>query len=235
MKKITIVSAASFIFLLICSIVARVTQGWFAKFPAPLIIGVVILAISGIIALIIKDKTPVNIFCAVLSAIAFGFIIRSWYILRSLDNPLYVTVLISLGAVVYLWIYFALIRIPPVRESAGITTAVTALYVIISIVIYILLVVKTDTTFVSTVGFYAFIEISFIFAMSLEVNNHEELIRNLTLSTYSVLAVAVIVAVIGLMAAAGDGDCDCDCGGCDGCDCCDGIDCSSGSKKKKKR
>ena len=78
------------------------------------------------------------------------------------------------------------------------------------------------------------IAISFIFAMSLEVNNHDELIRNLTLSTYSVLAVAVIVAVIGLMAAAGDGDCDCDCGGCDGCDCCDGIDCSSGSKKKKK-
>ena len=63
---------------------------------------------------------------------------------------------------------------------------------------------STATEFVSTIGFYAFIEASFIFAMSLEVNNKEELIRNLTLSTYSVFAVAIIVAVIGIMAAAGD-------------------------------
>ena len=239
MKKITIVSAASFLFLFICSLVARFTKVFFAgyKMTLPLVIGVVILAISGIIALIIRERTRVNVFCFVLSAVAMGFILRAWYILRDLDNSIFITVLISLGAVVYLWIYFALIHIPVVKESAGVTAAVTALYLLISVIIYIFLVVRTDTNFVSTVGYYAFIEISFIFAMSFEVNDRDELIRNLTLSTYSVLIVAIIVAVIALMAAAGDGDCDCDCGGCDGC--CDGCDCPSGSdgakSSKKKR
>ena len=126
--------------------------------------------------------------------------------------------LISLGAVVYLWIYFALIRIPIIKESAGATVAVTALYTVISILVYVLLVLGTKTTFVSTVGFYAFIELSFIFAMSLEVNNRDELIRNLTISTYSVLIVAIVVIVVALVMASGEGDCDCsdcDCGGCD--------------------
>ncbi|MBQ9750435.1 MAG: hypothetical protein IJV87_07660 [Clostridia bacterium] len=235
MKKITLVSLASFIFLMICSLVARFTKGLFSgyKMSLPLIIGIVILAVSGIIALIIRDNTKVNVFCFILSAIAMGFIMRAWYILRDLDNSIFITALISLGAVVYLWIYFALIRIPVIKESAGATVAVSALYVIISIVVYILLVLKTETNFVSTVGYYAFIELSFIFAMSFEVNNNEELVRNLTLSTYSVFVVAAIVGVIALMAAAGDGDCDCDCGGCDG-SCCDCGD-SGSSKPRKKR
>lgn len=238
MKKITIVSLTSFIFLLLCSAVAKLTEGVFADFKTPLIIGAAILALSGILAFIVRETTPVNIFCAVLSAVAMGFILRSWYILRGLENSILIMALISLGAVVYLWIYFALIRIPCVRESAGVTVAITALYVVISIVIYILLVLCTKTTFVSTVGFYAFLEISFIFAMSLEVNDTDELIRNLTLSTYSVLAVAVIVAVFAIMAMAGDGDCDCDCGGCecvDLCDCCEGVETPAKRASKRKK
>lgn len=241
MKKITVVSAASFLFLLICSLVARLSKGLFigCKASLPLIIGIAILAISGIIALIVRERTKVNLFCFALSAVAMGFIMRSWYILRDLDNSIFITLLISLGAVVYLWIYFALIHIPVVKESAGVTVAVSVLYVVISIVIYVILVMKTETSFVSTAGFYAFMEISFIFAMSMEVNDNEELIRNLTLSTYSVFVVAAIVAVFALMAASGSGDCDCDCGGCD-CDCPDGCDCGGSdsakhAKKKKRR
>lgn len=236
MKKITIVSAASFVFLLICSLVARFSRGFFQGYWPPLLIGVGILVVSGIIALIVRESTPVNILCFGLSAIAMGLIIQAWYVLRSLENPIFITALISLGAVVYLWLYFALIHIPVVKESAGVSVAVTALYIIISVIIYVILVLRTETNFVSTVGFYAFIEISFIFAMSFEINSRDELIRNLTLSTYSVFVVAIIVAVIALMAAAGDGDCDCDCGGCDGC--CDGLDCASdigGSKVSKRK
>ena len=85
-------------------------------------------------------------------------------------------------------------------------------------------------------GYYAIMELSFIFAMSFEVNDKDELIRNLTLSTYSVLIVAIIVLVIALIAAAGGDGCDCVCGGCDcdGCDC-DGCDCGSGSSSGKKK
>ena len=233
MKKITIVSAVSFIFLLICSIVAKLTMHAFDSYITPLIIGVSILAISGIIALIVRERPQINIFCAILSAIAMGFILRSWYILRGLENSILTMLLISLGAVVYLWIYFALIRLPVIKESAGVTVAVTVLYAIISLVIYLLLVFGTKTNFVSTVGFYAILEFSFIFAMSFEVNDNNELIRNLTLSTYSVFAVAIIVAVIALMAA-GDGDCDCDCGGCDCVGCEDCFSSSNSSRRKKK-
>ena len=235
MKKITVVSFASFVFLVICSVVARVTGALFDNFGLPLGIGVGILAVSGIIALIVRESRRVNIFCFALSAVAMGFVMRAWYILRGLNNSIFVTLLISFGAVVYLWFFFALIRIPPIKKSAGLTTVVTALYILISVVIYVLLVVYTRTNFVSTVGFYAFIEISFIFAMSLEVNSRDELIRNLTLSTYSVFVVAIIVAVFALMAAAGDGDCDCDCGGCECC--ADGLDCSGdiGEAKRTKK
>ena len=224
MKKITIVSAASFIFLSICSLVAWISAPFFSEYSRPLILGVSVLAVSGLIAFIVREKCETNILCAVLSAVAMGLVLRAWYILRGLENPLAVMLLISLGAVVYLWIYFALIRITVIRESAGATAAVTALYVAVSVLIYILLVLGTKTSFVSTVGFYAFIELSFIFAMSLEVNDRGELIRNLTLSTYSVLIVAIIVAFFALVVASGEGDCDCDCGGCD---------CPGGNESKK--
>ena len=230
MKKITVVSLVSFLFLFICSVVAKLCANWFDSYTAPLWIGLAILAISGIIALIVRDNIGVNIFCSVLSAIAMGIIIRSWYILRGLENSILIMTLISLGAVLYLWVYFAIIRIPPIRESAGITVAVTVLYAIVSIVIYILLVLNTKTNFVSTVGYYAILEFAFIFAMSFEVNDTRELVRNLTLSTYSVLIVAIIVGVIAL-AAAGGGDCDCDCGGCD----CDGSCCDCGGGNNSTR
>ena len=229
MKKISIVSAVSLLFLIVCSAVAKLTVNFFDSYPTPLIIGLSVLTASGLLALIVRDKTPVNILCSALSAIAMGFIIRSWYILRGIENSLVLMLLISLGAVVYLWIYFALIRIPVVKESAGVTIAVSVLYAIISLVIYLLLVFRTETTFVSTVGFYAILELSFIFAMSFEVNDHHELIRNLTLSTYSVLIVAIIVIVFALMASGGD--CDCDCGGCD----CGGCDCGDGGGKTTKK
>ena len=230
MKKITIVSAVSFLFLLVSSIVARITLNVFDNVKTPLMLGVFILALSGLMALIVRESTAVNITCATLSAIAMGFVVRAWYILRGLENSIIIMALISLGAVVYLWIYFAIIRIPVIKESQGVTVAITALYVVLSIVIYLLLVFGTETNFVSTIGFYAFIELSFIFAMSLEVNDNKELIRNLTISTYSVFIVAIVVAVFAL--AASGGDCDCDCGGCD-CDGCGGE--TKKSKRKTKR
>ncbi len=231
MKKITVVSLVSFIFLFICSFVARLTVYSFAGYKAPLAIGLILLAASGILALIVRESTPVNIFCSVLSAIAMGIIMRAWYVLRGLDPSLAVTTLISLGAVIYLWVYFALIRIPVIKESRGVTVAVTVLYALFTLAIYLLLVFNTKTDFVSTVGYYAILELSFIFAMSFEVNDRDELIRNLTLSTYSVFVVAAIVAVFALMAAAGGDGCDCDCDGCDCCDCGGG----EGSKKSKRK
>ena len=52
MKKITIVSAVSFLFLLVCSIVTRITLNVFDSVKTPLMIGVFILTFSGLMALI---------------------------------------------------------------------------------------------------------------------------------------------------------------------------------------
>ncbi len=239
MKKITLVSVFSFVFLLACSLVARFTEALFSSYIPPLIIGASLLLVSGIIALIIRENNAVNIFCFSLSAISCGFLIRAWYILRNLQNSIGIMVIISLVCVLYLWIIFAIIRIPVIRKKPKLSGILIAFCMLLSIIVYIILIIRTRTTFLSTLGYYMFIEFSFIFAMSLEAGSKEELIRNLTLSSYSVLAVAIIVVIFALMAASGDGDCDCDCGD-GGCDICDGCDCADDmsefrQKRKQKR
>ncbi len=238
MKRISIVSLASFIFLMLSSVVALVTKTIFSEAKWALVAGCATLIVSGVLALIIRENVAVNVVCFFISSVAMGLLIRAWYILRGLENSFLTMVLISLLLVAYLWLYFAISRIPFIRGSRTGMIIFSAVFVVLSVVAYIILVNKTETTYLSTIGYYAIIELGFIFAMSLEARDRDELIRNLTLSTYSVFVVAVIVAVFVIIAAlGGDGlDCDCDCGG----DCCECCDCSDpgldfGSSKKKKR
>jgi hypothetical protein len=244
MKKITIVSLASFLFLFLCSAVAILTRGVFESAVVALITGVVILAISGILAFAVKENVGVNIACFLISSVAMGVLMRAWYINRGFNNSLSLMLTVSLVTVLYLWVFFAISRIPFIRNSGAAYAVYCAIFVILSVVGYLVVMTKTETTYVSTFGYYMIIELAFIFAMSLEVHTPEELIRNLTLSTYSVLIVAIIAGVVILVAAAGGDGCDCDCGdGCgDCCDCCDGCgrgadlnpgDGNSMAKKKK--
>ena len=242
MKKITLVSLASFLFLILASSVAVLTRGAFGKSNDEAIraacIGIGILIASGVLALIIRSNNYTNIICFFVNAVAMGILIRAWYIFRGFDNTFFTMLIVSLATVLYLWVFFALTKIPFVHRSKAAYTLLCVLYVILSAVLYIIAVAKTHTTYLSTFGYYMIIELAFIFAMSLEVNEPGELIRNLTLSTYSIfLAVIIGAVVIIAVAAGGDGDCDCDCGP-DGCECCcDGLDCydgTTGQKKKKK-
>jgi len=236
MKKISIVSLASFVFLLLCSTVAVALKNAFSDALTALIVGVVILIVSGVLAFVLKENTKVNILCFLLSSVAMGVLIRAWYINRGFDNSFAVMTFISLGAVLYLWVFFALSKIPFIHKSKAAYTCLCVIYAVLSGVFYFLVMLNTETTFVSTCGYYMIIELAFIFAMSLEVNNREELIRNLALSTYSVFIVAIIAGVV-IVAALAGGDCDCDCGA-DGCcepDCCDCIDCFDTDKKRKKK
>lgn len=235
MKRISIVSLASFIFLMISSVVALATKSIFTDAVYALVAGCITLIISGVLALIIRENVAINVVCFFISSVAMGMLIRSWYILRGLENGIFTMLLISLSLVAYLWLYFAISRIPFIRGSRTGMIVFSAVFVVLSLVAYIILVNKTETTYLSTLGYYAIIELGFIFAMSLEARTREDLIRNLTLSTYSVFVVAIIVAVFVIIAAlGGDGlDCDCDCGG-DCCDCGDpGLDFSSSKKKNK--
>jgi hypothetical protein len=236
MKKISIASLASFIFLMCASAVALISKFIFKDALTSLIVGGIILLMSGILAFVMKDKTPTNIVCFFISSIAMGLFIRSWYILRGLENGIGTMALVSLSLVLYLWLFFAFTRIPLIRHSKTAFIIFSILFVAASIGIYVFLVSNTNTTYLSTIGYYAIIELGFIFAMSLEAHTREDLIRNLALSTYSVLIVGIIVAVFLVIALlGGDGlDCDCDCGGDCCCDSCDiGGDLPSTKKKKK--
>ena len=194
--------------------------------------GLGLLIASGVASLFTKDVIRLNILCFAVSAVAMGILIRAWYIVRGLDNGITTMCLVSLATVLYLWIFFALSRIPFFRSSQLAYTMFVIFFVIISAAAYFAVMFSTDTSFVSTFGFYMIIELGFIFAMMLEVKSNRELITNITHSTYSIFIVAIVVGIFVLIAVAGgDGcDCDCDCGGCEGCDC---GGCDSGKRKNK--
>jgi hypothetical protein len=241
MKKITIVSLASLVFLLLCSLVEQIISPFMSNQILALVLGIGVLIASGILALCVRESRVVNIICFLLSSAAMGFLIRAWYVNRGFNNSFSLMALISLAAVLYLWCFFALSKIPFIHKSKAAYAILCIAYAILSLVLYLIVMLNTKTTYVSTFGYYMIIELAFIFAMSLEVNNTDELIRNLTLSTYSVLIVAIIAAVVILIAAAGGDGCDCDCApdGC--CECFDGCgDCnlggdSKGAKKEKEK
>ncbi len=233
LRKTFTVTVGSFVFLLVCSSVAYFTNGFIvsvSRLDNILIllgIGVGILLVSGITAAFIGENIPLNIICSLLSAIALGFCICAWHTLRGLENDFYVLVLVSLAAAGYLWIYFLLSKISIFEEHL---IMYTVLFLLLSIGAYIPIVLLTRTTFLSTFGYYMLIELAFVYAVFSNSGGSRSLLRDFTLSTYSVFGVAVIVAVAAVLClAGGGGDCDCDCSDC--CDCCD----CAGSHDKKKR
>ncbi len=222
MKKIIYVSIGSVIFLVMSSIVAYFLRYMnYETALAPLVIGLIILIISGIFAYGIKDADyKLNIIPFILSSVSLGFLIKSWYIYRNFDNTLLTMIIVSLLCIVYLWFFYGLAQIPFIEKHIEISLI---LYIILSLIIYILVVIFTKTTYVSTFGYYMIIEIAFIFALCNPVKNTTELIRNLTISTYSVVIVAIIIIIIML---SGEGI-DCDLSGLD-------FSISSPNDKKKK-
>ncbi len=237
MKKISIVSSFAFGFLAVASVVAYLLRFLASDVWLPIVIGVLLLVISGLLAFFAKKSIPFNAACSMISAVALGFLIRAWYINRGFDNPLWMMLLVSLAAVGYLWIFFLLSRIPIFKAHPKLFAIPC---VILSAIGYAVVVFTTVTTFVSTFGYYMLVVIAFIFAMCRSAAEPRELVRAMTLSTYSLFAVAVIVAVF---AALGDGDfdfdLDFDLDFGDGAEIAegvlDGIDVSTISEKKNKK
>ena len=194
MKKITIVSVLSFIFLITCSFVEYLLRNYeFEKSITPLLFGFLILAISGIVSLIAKKDLYLNIICFLLNSIALGFCLRSWYMFRSFDNPFWIVVLISLACVIYLLIFYFLLYIPFFDKhfKAYIWT-----FIITTFVVYLIVMIFTKTTFVSTFGYFVIIEISFIFSMCKRNDSFVELFRNIALSSFCVLIIAIIMLLL---------------------------------------
>ena len=200
MKKITVVSIVSILFLCLSSLV-----GYFLRYLDTdsawlmLGIGVGIGIISASCAGILKKYKFTNYLCLILSSIALGFMIRAWYIYRGFDNKWWVMILTSISCAIYLWVYYLLLHIPCFKNHS---TGFTIIFVIISLIAYLFIMGFTKTTFVSTFGYYMIIEIGFIFALIKDSNSNVKLLRNMVMSSYAIFIVAFIIFIILL---AGDG------------------------------
>ena len=206
MKKTSFVTLMSFVFLTISSLVAYFLRYINSAEPKTfLIAGVVIIAVSGIISLFLETQIIPNSICFVLSGISLGCLIRAWYLLRGFDNSLLTMLLVSVACLVYLWIFFFIGSIPLFKKHQMIYFWIM---LALTIVAYVLVILYTKTTFVSTFGFYMIIEAAFTFALLTGQDNSSlaETFRRITISTYSVLIVAIIVFI----ACISDGDIDLD-------------------------
>lgn len=200
MKKITFVSLMSFLFLSLCSLFEYLFRMIpFEKAWIPLVIGIGYLILSGIIAILVKKNIIGNIFCFILNSAALGFCIRAWYMFRNYDNPLWVMVLVSIACVVYLLIFYFSLYIPFFEKHINIYIWV---FLIVTLVVYLIVMFESNTTYVSTFGYFVIIEIAFILAMCNHQYTLKYLFRDVVVSTYSVLIVAIIIALIMF---AGDG------------------------------
>ena len=211
MKKISLVSLISMIFLFASSICAyylrymNIASQWFY-----VVVGVVILFISGILAFAIKKSKVINVICMLMCSIALGFLIRGWYIFRGFDNALWVMLLVSFTCVIYLWIFYLLLYIPFFDKHY---VAFTIIFIIVSLITYIIVVACSKTTYISTFGYYMIVEIAFIVGLCMKSRTYSELIRNMVLCSYSVFIVAIIIVLLMLAGDGADFDFDFDFGG----------------------
>ena len=182
MKKVGIVSLASFLILGISSVTAYflryAPKEALRVYPS---VGIALLVLSAILALLARKSIPANSVCCAINAVALGFLIRAWYLLRGFDNPLWMMLLVSLAAVAYLWVFFVIAHVPVFKHHAK---TYVILFVLISLVGYVTVVFTTKTTFVSTFGYYMLLELAFIFAMCKSTAEPAELLRAITISTY---------------------------------------------------
>ena len=200
MKKITIISLTSFVFLIISSLVAYVLGVLNVNnLPATFFIGIFILIINGILSIFLKHNVVHDIILLTISSISLVLLIRSWYIFRGFDNSPLILLLVCISCVAYILIYYLLMKIPFLDRHR---VLFTILFIIISTIGYIIVMANTTTTYVSTFGYYMIIQISFIIALCMEAENTHVVLRNMVKCSFSIFIVAVI---IGIMILAGDG------------------------------
>lgn len=215
MKRIGRMLLASFLFLSVCSVV-----GYLARYTEITNFWIMFGIACGVLAVGIGLGFVKHVSCKIVAffvnAVAMGFFLRSWYINRGFDNSLLLMLGVAALAVAYTVIFVLPLLIPAVSRHYGVYVT---LFVLLSLGGYVALVVCTTTTWVSTLGYYGILQLSFILGMSFACNDLEDEARALWISSYSII---VCAAIILLMVLGGEG-----CDGCDGSgDCCD---CGGGS------
>lgn len=193
MKKITLVSIYSFVFLILCSLIT-----YFLKYiPLSndmLLIGIAIILMS--LSFILKFLAPkfkiTKYICYLINSIAMGFTLRAWYLYRNIDNDIITMILISVFAIVYLWLFYILLEIPIIKENMEMFLLMFLGGILI---LYVTLVAYTKTTYISTIGFYLLIETAFGFALCRNTITIDDTTKDIMLCTFSVIVVIIIVII----------------------------------------
>lgn len=218
MLRILRTLAASFLFLAVTSVVGYVAY-FFNITDFWVMFGIASgVLVAGVLIGIIKH-TAAKITSFFVNAVSMGFFLQSWYINRGFQNSLWLMLGVAALAVAYMMVFALPLLIPAVNRHYAIYLAI---FVLLSLGGYIALVVCTTTTWVSTLGYFGLLQLSFIVGSSFECSDFDDEIRALWLSSYSVVVCALIILAIVM----GGDSCDAS------CDCCSG-DVGSPVKKQK--
>ena len=215
MKKTLITFVVSLAFLMLTAVVCWAVGFANLTFWVAFGIGSGILVLGIILLFALGHFAPVTfkIIVTATNAISMGFFLCAWYINRGFNNPLWLMLCVCLLASVYYIVYFLPLLIPAISRHYGWYLLV---FFILSIAGYVLLVIFTKTTWVSTLGYFGLLQLGFIISLSFD-GKQEKHLNALLVSSYSVFLCAIIILIVALLGAGGGDGCDCSCdGGCDG-------------------
>lgn len=203
MKKVPLACLISFAFLFLSSIVTVALRTVFHDAPKEdaegfVLIGLFAVVTVGLLYLILVKwthlpRTPLDVICLSVNAVALGVMMTGWYVNRGFHNPLWMMALICLCSVAYLWVTYGIKQLPVLKNHSVFTTVALLL---ISLVGYVLLVIYTKTTYISTYGYYMIVEVAFFFAVCLPATDEKNLLSHMVVATYSVVTVAVLMLLI---------------------------------------
>lgn len=161
-------------------------------------IGGGILIVCAIIAIIVKKKS--YLFVTLINAVAVGIAISSLYTHFNFSPPVWQTALVAIGTAIIFCVFLLLTKTPLFKRH----------YVICGIV-FLTLVLTAEILCMVFVSPYVFGFALFLFmtlaghvlSLSSSANNFDELIKNLTICSFTVLILAVIIVI--LIISQGDG------------------------------
>ncbi len=205
MKKISIASLISFIFLFISSLICYILRYTELNAVQFVLIAIGTLIVDGICYIPLRKNFIANIICLTICSIALGFGIRSWHVFRNFDNNLLTMTFVTLCSVLHLFLFFLLTKIPLFKKHQK---PFLIGYITSSLIIYIIIVLLTKTTYVSTFGYYMIAQLAFAYAAVHETDEYKDIIINAT--RYSFFTIFVILILILVIISEGDFDFDFD-------------------------
>ena len=199
MKRCLSTLLVSILFLFATSVVAYFARYVPLDFWATFGIASGVLGLGLLLLLLIRRYNFVKLIIVAINAVSMGFYLRSWYVNRGFDNPLWLMLAVALLASVYFVVFLLPLLIPALNRHYG---WYLLIFTLVSIVGYVLLVVLTKTTWVSTLGYYGILQLAFIISLSFKCNERKELYNSFLVASYSVAVCALIILLIVL----GEGD-----------------------------